>query len=162
MQEDAIRLRDNATEDRIELGNELYKKIVELFDFGKDYWITRDEAKYNDYIISDTPSGSNTAVREADVPAGATLNIDVEEVPFLPDSVVTTVVTLSALKFYASATEAGEPIDVIYELPIGTAENLYTEYEDLTGIDPGTNFLTVRNTGAVTAHYKITFSNLAE
>lgn len=54
-QDDAIRQRDSATEDRIELGNALYKKIMELFDFGKDYWITRDEAKYNDYVLYDTP-----------------------------------------------------------------------------------------------------------
>ncbi len=58
-QDDAIRQRDNATEDRIELGNALYKKITELFDYGKDYWITRDEAKYNDYVIYDQPAGND-------------------------------------------------------------------------------------------------------
>lgn len=58
-QDDAIRQRDNATEDRIELGNALYAKIVELFDYGKDYWVTRDEAKYNDYVIYDQPAGNH-------------------------------------------------------------------------------------------------------
>jgi len=63
-QDDAIRARDNSTEDRLELGNELYNKIVELFDFGKDYWITRSESNYNDYVIYDTPAaGSNTVIK---------------------------------------------------------------------------------------------------
>ncbi len=47
----------NATEDRLELGNLLYKKIAEVFDSSKDYWVTSDESKYNDYVIYDTPGG---------------------------------------------------------------------------------------------------------
>ncbi len=57
-QDDAIREREIATEDRIELGNLLYKKIVEVFDSAKDYWVTREEAKYNDYIIYNIPGGA--------------------------------------------------------------------------------------------------------
>ncbi len=55
VQDTAVRDRDIATEDRIELGNTLYAKIVEVFDAGKDYWETLDESKYNDYVIYDTP-----------------------------------------------------------------------------------------------------------
>ena len=58
-QDDAIRERDIATEDRIELGNLLYKKIVEVFDYAKDYWATRSEARYNDYIIYNTPDAAS-------------------------------------------------------------------------------------------------------
>ncbi|MEP7168991.1 MAG: hypothetical protein ABI855_06425 [Bacteroidota bacterium] len=49
--------RDIATEDRIEAGNALYKVLVRFCNTGKDIWINRDEAKYNDYVIYDTPSG---------------------------------------------------------------------------------------------------------
>ncbi|MEI8201504.1 MAG: hypothetical protein WCH34_00715 [Bacteroidota bacterium] len=48
--------RDNATEDRIILGNLLYAKIVEMFNDGKSYWVDKSEAKYNDYVIYDTPT----------------------------------------------------------------------------------------------------------
>jgi len=49
--DEAVRSRDISTEDRIELGNALYAKIVKVFDAGKDYWVNKDEAKYNDYVI---------------------------------------------------------------------------------------------------------------
>ena len=50
--------RDIATTQRIKLGNLLYDKIVKVYAAGRDYWVTRDESKYNDYVIygSDTPA----------------------------------------------------------------------------------------------------------
>lgn len=45
-----------ATE-RVMLANELYDLITEMFRCGKDYWSSRNEAKYRAYIIYDTPSG---------------------------------------------------------------------------------------------------------
>lgn len=56
-QNDAVEDRDIATEDRIEFGNGLYKVLVRFCNTGKDIWINRDEAKYNDYVIYNTPSG---------------------------------------------------------------------------------------------------------
>lgn len=55
--EEAVKARDIATEDRIEAGNALYAVLVKVCNTGKDIWVTRDEAKYNDYVIYDTPSG---------------------------------------------------------------------------------------------------------
>jgi len=49
--EDAIIERGIAAEERVKLANELYKKISEVYDYGKNYWFTRSEAKYNDYLI---------------------------------------------------------------------------------------------------------------
>ena len=49
--------RDIATEDRAEEGNALYALLVKYTNFGKDIWFSVNEAKYNDYIIYDTPSG---------------------------------------------------------------------------------------------------------
>ena len=61
--EDAVLAREVATEHRITLANDLYTRIVRISGFGKDYWYTRNEAKYNDYIIYDTPTGTKeTAV----------------------------------------------------------------------------------------------------
>ncbi len=54
---DAVYLRDNATEDRIEIANELYSKLVEVCDYGKTYWAGKSEANYNDYVIYNTPDG---------------------------------------------------------------------------------------------------------
>jgi hypothetical protein len=54
--EDAVMNREIATNDRNALANDLYAKISRICDFGKDYWSSRNEAKYNDYVIYDTPS----------------------------------------------------------------------------------------------------------
>ncbi|MCF8257022.1 MAG: carboxypeptidase-like regulatory domain-containing protein [Flavobacteriales bacterium] len=53
---DTIEDRDEATEDRVELGNEIYAEVVKICNTGKTYWFDRSEAKYNDYVI--TPSGT--------------------------------------------------------------------------------------------------------
>ncbi len=49
--------RDVATEDRIEVLNTLYKLLTKYAGIGQDIFYETDEAKYNDYIIYDTPSG---------------------------------------------------------------------------------------------------------
>lgn len=49
--------RDVATEDRVETLNILYRLLVKYADIGKDIFYESDEAKYNDYVIYDTPSG---------------------------------------------------------------------------------------------------------
>jgi len=62
----ADKARDGATEERIKLGNALYKKVFDVFDVGKNYWVTRSEAKYNDYIMYDKKKVKvkTTAVKE--------------------------------------------------------------------------------------------------
>lgn len=54
---DAVSDRDLATEDRIVNGNALYANLVKYANIGKSLWVDTDEAKYNDYVIYDTPSG---------------------------------------------------------------------------------------------------------
>lgn len=54
----AISDRDVATEDRIETLNILYRLLMKYAGTGQDIFYETDEAKYNDYIIYDTPSGS--------------------------------------------------------------------------------------------------------
>ena len=49
--------RDVATEDRIEALNNLYRLITKYAGTGQDIFYETDEAKYNDYVIYDTPDG---------------------------------------------------------------------------------------------------------
>lgn len=49
--------RDVATEDRIEALNNLYRLLTKYAGTGQDIFYETDEAKYNDYIIYDTPDG---------------------------------------------------------------------------------------------------------
>lgn len=57
-QAEAIADRDIATEDRIEMGNARFSRLMELCSMGKNIWFETDEAKYNDYIVYDTPGGN--------------------------------------------------------------------------------------------------------
>jgi hypothetical protein len=54
-QQDAKFLRKSFTHERLLLANALYGQISELFDYGKDYWSTRNQARYKDYIIYEVP-----------------------------------------------------------------------------------------------------------
>ena len=56
-QEQAIRNRDNSTEKRATIANDLYDLIVKYNDTGKDVWVETSESKYNDYVIYDTATG---------------------------------------------------------------------------------------------------------
>ena len=49
--------RDVATEDRVEVLNTLYALLIKYAGTGQDIFYETDEAKYNDYVIYDTPSG---------------------------------------------------------------------------------------------------------
>ena len=60
-QESAVKNRDIKTQERIEKGNVVYKEMVRLCNTGKNIWATVDEAKYNDYVIYNTPSGGPEA-----------------------------------------------------------------------------------------------------
>ncbi len=53
----AERSRDFATLDRVDKGNALYAEMVKICNTGKDIWYEKSEAKYNDYILYNTPSG---------------------------------------------------------------------------------------------------------
>jgi hypothetical protein len=67
-QSKAINNRDNSTETRVNLANDLYALVVKYSEVGKDIWVEESEAKYNDYVIYNTPSGTNE-----DLPAPPTV-----------------------------------------------------------------------------------------
>ena len=49
--------RDIATEKRVEALNALYALVIKYAGIGQDIFYEENEAKYNDYVIYDTPSG---------------------------------------------------------------------------------------------------------
>lgn len=49
--------RDMATENRVEALNALYALVMKYAGTGQDIFYEENEAKYNDYVIYDTPSG---------------------------------------------------------------------------------------------------------
>lgn len=49
--------RDIATEKRVEELNALYALVIKYAGIGQDIFYEENEAKYNDYVIYDTPSG---------------------------------------------------------------------------------------------------------
>ncbi len=49
--------RDIATESRIETLNALYRLVTRYAGIGQDIFYEINEAKYNDYVLYDTPSG---------------------------------------------------------------------------------------------------------
>ena len=54
-----IGVRDDDQENRVEAGNTIYTQLVDFANTGKNIWETTDVAKYNDYIIYNTVSGSS-------------------------------------------------------------------------------------------------------
>jgi hypothetical protein len=56
--EDAIQERDISTHDRIETANKLYNLYSIYAQLGQHIWGSKNEAKYNDYIIYGTQSSS--------------------------------------------------------------------------------------------------------
>lgn len=56
LQKDAVADREIGTTLRVNTVNALYVEISKLCEIGKGIWKETNEAKYNDYIIYDTPS----------------------------------------------------------------------------------------------------------
>ncbi len=59
VKEDAAANRELGTEKRLETANAIYETLVKNCDTGKRIWRSTSEARYNDYIIYDTPSGND-------------------------------------------------------------------------------------------------------
>jgi hypothetical protein len=62
----AEKARDLQTEQRLEAGNTLHREIVRLSNMDKDLFVTTDEARYNDYVIYNTPAVKKPKAEEKD------------------------------------------------------------------------------------------------
>ncbi len=54
--------RDIEQEDRVEAGNEIYNELVKYTNTGQAIWSSVDVAKYNDYVIYNTPTATPPTV----------------------------------------------------------------------------------------------------
>ena len=85
-QAQAIGDQDLATEDRYETANALYAKLLKICTSGQNIWHVTDEAKFNDYIIYNTPSGEPPAPQEGPVLKGETVHL--KKMTFQPQDVI--------------------------------------------------------------------------
>lgn len=72
----AVEIRDRSTQERVTIANNLYTAISEIFDYGKEHYYTRDEAKYNDYLIYEYSTDSSSTKRSAKLDATNNSNFD--------------------------------------------------------------------------------------
>lgn len=156
-QDAAVRSRNSATQERVGIANTLYAKVVELFDFGKDHWFTRNEAKYNDYVIYNVPGGGSTppaTVTTGTVPAMTTVVVAQDVAPTA--TVTFRNVGTVAFTVCGSSTNTTDPCADGELLNAG-------EEMTFTGNSSGTNpvppFLKISNTdAALVASYELSVS----
>lgn len=55
--------RDVLQEERVETANTLYATLVKFTNTGQNIWTTSNVAKYNDYVLYNTPTGSAPVVK---------------------------------------------------------------------------------------------------
>ncbi len=51
IQQDKVSDRDIAVEQRVEIGNQMYKEFVHICNIGKDVWAETNRSKYENYVI---------------------------------------------------------------------------------------------------------------
>jgi hypothetical protein len=64
IQQDRVSERDIAVEKRIEHGNKLYTELIVMCNIGKDIWVEKDLAKYENYTIYES-NNEQKKVRKA-------------------------------------------------------------------------------------------------
>ncbi|MBI1287915.1 MAG: hypothetical protein GC178_10080 [Flavobacteriales bacterium] len=155
-QDTANRARHVATQERVDLANDLYANIVELFDFGKDHWITRNEAKYSDYIIYNVPGGGATppvTVLTGTVAPNTTANVASD---IAPDATITVKNTGTVpFKVCGSATATDPCVD---GQTVNAGEQVAVTGNS-TASGPLPPFLNISNSSPDTdAQYEVTIS----
>ena len=76
--EKAEEIRDKSAQVRIQKGNKVYREVVRLTNIGKDYFFSRDEAYYNDYVIENFVGGSKPPVtKTGNVGGNNLLSVDI-------------------------------------------------------------------------------------
>jgi hypothetical protein len=78
-QYNAIAMRDEATNTRVEKANALYARMMELCSIGKTIWLGVNEAFYNDYLVYSLPPGVPLKIQNMAFTAGTnTISWDAE------------------------------------------------------------------------------------
>jgi len=115
--------RAEETEKRIIAGNELYTLLIEICEIGKNVWLGRDEAKYNEYLLYPGEAGNHEQVNGTGNITG--LVTDFESGKTLTGVTVSVVIDETALT--TTTDEQGEY--ALAEIPVG----LYSVTATLTG-----------------------------
>ena len=148
-QEDAISNREIAAEERTELGNKIYDKLMNYSSFGQTIWYDKSEALYNDYIIY-TKSGSLVKPIEMKMETGETQNI-IQKL-FSSDAVFKITITDKAKLKLGFCANANAPVAAGVEFAAGETKTL-TASE--LGITAENIFLNCTNADAVQGSFKI-------
>ena len=154
LQGDAIKARDIAVDERIAMGNELYARLVELGEMGKLFWASKNEAKYNDYIIYKSVGGKAPQhVAEGVVAAGSLVSASVSgistdtELTLINDGGVD-------LQFYFAPSPVDETGAHIVVVPPNGELSVQALSLGFNEVD-GSIYLNVRNTNLEAAGYRI-------
>ena len=157
-------VRLNFCKEHPRLVNDVYAEVEKICNTGKDVWRVADPAKYEDYVINDTPSGGSgtTAVREADVAPVSVASIDVSTIN---DTFASRTLgeIIGTVLLFASDSPTGTlgVADTFYELTDESFDKTLSEFGALVGFSGTKIYLRVQNTTGTIAHYKLTFTHLA-
>ncbi|HUM52623.1 MAG TPA: hypothetical protein PK431_12445 [Chitinophagales bacterium] len=145
LKETAVKNRDNSTEMRAKVANALYDLISRYCKTGRNIWYEISEAKYNDYIIYNTPSGSDDGSGTNDELTGTVEPSSVKTVTTIDEDAVITMYNNGSDKLYfaLSPTEGSGGTD----LAVDTGQTITKTTSDLSPDGDGT-FLLVKNPNA--------------
>ena len=162
-QRKAIKNRDIGVSNRIKKGNELNKLLVNYCNTGKNIWLNVDEAKHNDYVIYDTPSGGGTltsVVIEGDALMNTINDLDTSGFTVTPSTTVQVVVGLNELQWSAAPAPGPSMGPTVWHVFPGTQNKTNDAFRALTGANEVNTFYKVQCVGPMAGHYKITFNNV--
>lgn len=107
-------------------------------------------------------AGSSNITREVDVASSGIANVPVLDINPTPLTTVTIEASHPLRVFGANSPgSAPGPGNPFWDVPAGIVTKSLVEFGMMTGINDMNQFLNVQNLGMATAHFKITFSNLA-
>ena len=153
-QKKAIKKRDFAVDERIMLGNELYKLVVELAEYGKLCWEEVNEAKYNDYVIYRSAVAHPPLFEtEGTVSAGEVVSASVSGVS-VDTHLILANNSVVDLQFYFADSPVGETGAHIVVVPPNSELSVQAIALGFNEVE-GSVYLNVRNTSLTDAGYKI-------
>lgn len=152
-QHNAIKERDIAVDTRIGLGNHMYKLLVSAANFGKLCWADTNEAKYNDYVLTRTASGSHAT--EGNIAGGAVVGTSVSGID--ENTVISLTNTSNVpLRFYFASNPNDPEGAVFAEVP--PQQSLDRSADEL-GYSQQHYRLNVHNMGPTAGSYSVAWDD---
>ena len=142
--DDARSARDLAARDRINKGNALYAEIVRLAGLGKTAYYSTNEAKYNDYVLTESSQAGGTS-RSGSLAATAVTNVSFMAIES-DDSFTIKNTSAHPMEVYFDESEGGQPEPDTLITAVPANSELQRTAAQL-GQSELKAFLTVRNPG---------------